>query len=312
MGNNHSKHGVDPQAQSQPVNQEPPKLWGHFQKKKKKKNSVAPVWVDYITKEPQPIPDAGSVAVPMHKGESIRIINTQGDQVVATWALAYRYDHIPAARAEAAVLYPKNTSQVLRLFPKLANKAAGAPLEYMSMSHTQSTLDRWTPIVSDTLVDQKRAPILKLVEDTSSGLHDTLTPACDRWLYAEMGVYSHHGSCFDNYWDALFKLQASRKQKQSKENEAQNNWVKDQGLEVLVNDLCSNSNVFPVSLYLFSDGSQTREFVRLEAMRDMVIVLSVCLRNVPRLNDASMEKSFVVFYEVLPKGRGEQSSGQSG
>ena len=123
---------------------------------------------------------------------------------------------------------------------------------------------------------------------------------------------SHHASCLDNYWDALSRLRKGRNQKEIEVNEAQNKWVKDQGLEMLVNDLCSNSNVFPDPIHLFPDDSMTREYVQLEAMRDVVFVLSVCPRYVPRLDDSSREKHCVVYYEVLLKGRGEQRSGQGG
>lgn len=47
-------------------------------------NWLTKAFVDFTTPGELPIPTCGSVAVPLHKGESIKIINTPGDQVVAT------------------------------------------------------------------------------------------------------------------------------------------------------------------------------------------------------------------------------------
>ncbi|KAF2437969.1 hypothetical protein P171DRAFT_424963 [Karstenula rhodostoma CBS 690.94] len=301
-----------------------------WRRSKKLYNPVAKYWADYTTKAPQPVPAGGSIAVPVHKGESIKIINTHGNQVVAIWALAHRNDPTAdlfgTARNEAAPIFPNDTVQSASSFPKLANVAAGASREYMSTSHTRSALGRRFPRVSDILVDQKRAPILRLVEDTSPGVHDTLSPACDRWLYARLGIKSHHASCFDNYWDALSRLQTGRNEAETRENNAQKDWVNDKELEVSVNDFCSDSNVFPDPIHLFGNVSmengpqisgvyskikppvsKAREYVRLEAMRDVVVVLSACPQVDLMINEPD-KKPIEVHYEVLPRNNGEQDA----
>lgn len=52
--------------------------------------------------------------------------------------------------------------------------------------------------------------MLTIMEDTTSGVHDTLIAACDRWRYAELGVEralkGSHRSCADNLVEALAAL----------------------------------------------------------------------------------------------------------
>src|SRR5438105_10448182 len=52
--------------------------------------------------------------------------------------------------------------------------------EFMSMEHARVAMGRILPKVGDTLVTNRRRPILTLIEDTSGGVHDTLLAACDR------------------------------------------------------------------------------------------------------------------------------------
>lgn len=65
------------------------------------------------------------------------------------------------------------------------------------MAQTRSKLQRLIPIVNDTFVDTHRRPILTLVKDTSSGVHDMLFPPCDDWRYQELGI-KDHASCGGN------------------------------------------------------------------------------------------------------------------
>ena len=50
------------------------------------------------------------------------------------------------------------------------------------MEHTRSGLKRLIPRVGDSLLTNKRRPILTVVEDTC-GVHDTLMSACDIFRY---------------------------------------------------------------------------------------------------------------------------------
>ncbi len=109
------------------------------------------------------IPARKGKATRLHRGQTIKVINTRGQQVVDTWAF--------------------NASDVK---------------EFMSMEHTRVAIGGIIPKVGDALVTNKRRPILTLVEDTSGGIHDTLFAACDRYRYELLGCKEYHDNCTDN------------------------------------------------------------------------------------------------------------------
>jgi uncharacterized protein YcgI (DUF1989 family) len=51
---------------------------------------------------------------------------------------------------------------------------------------------RLTPRVGDVLVANRRRPSVRLVEDSSPGLRETLIPACDPQRYADLGHRGFH------------------------------------------------------------------------------------------------------------------------
>ncbi len=117
------------------------------------------------------IPARRGKAARLNKGQSIKVINTHGEQVVDTWAFAADDLH-----------------------------------EFMSMEHWRPTVLRIIPEVGDALVTNKRRPILTLTEDTSSGIHDTLMAACDSYRYGLLGCTDYHDNCTDNLFAAMRQL----------------------------------------------------------------------------------------------------------
>ena len=83
---------------------------------------------------------------------------------------------------------------------------AGDMAECMSMEHSRVAIGGVFPRPGDTMVTNKRRPILTLVEDTSPGIHDTLIAACDRWRYMLLGAGDDHDNCEDNLHDGLAAL----------------------------------------------------------------------------------------------------------
>lgn len=117
------------------------------------------------------IPARRGKAVTLNQGQSVRVINTHGQQVVDTWA--FRRDD---------------------------------PTEFMSMEHSRTSLGRIIPKVGQSMTTNRRRPILSLVEDTSGGIHDTLLAACDRYRYELLGCEGYHDNCTDNLAAALVVL----------------------------------------------------------------------------------------------------------
>ena len=120
------------------------------------------------------IPARKGIAAFVECGQSVKVINTHGSQVVDTWAFS-RHDHH----------------------------------EFMSMEHTRSTLGKMIPAPGDPFHSNRRRPILTLAEDTSPGIHDTLCAACDIYRYMGLGCTTYHDNCTDNLAACLYELQVT-------------------------------------------------------------------------------------------------------
>lgn len=117
------------------------------------------------------LPARRGVAIRLQQGQTLRLINTHGKQVVDTWAFN------PDDLGEA-----------------------------MSMEHSRPFWLKLNPCKGDSLVTNKRRKILTLTEDTTPGVHDTLVAACDPTRYEQLGVVGHHDSCNENLFLALDTL----------------------------------------------------------------------------------------------------------
>ena len=117
------------------------------------------------------IPARRGKAAFVNRGQTIKVINTHGQQVVDTWAFN-RHD--------------------IR--------------EFMSMEHSRATHHHMIPRVGDRLLTNHRRPVLTILEDTAGGIHDTLMAACDRYRYEELGCTDYHDNCTDNLATALAEL----------------------------------------------------------------------------------------------------------
>jgi len=104
-------------------------------------------------------------------GTPVRVINSEGGQVVDTWAF-----------------------NALDLS------------EFMSMEHSRVHMGRVAPIAGSVLLSNRRRPIVTLAADTSGGIHDTLMAACDVHRYRMLGASGYHDNCTDNLQAALAAL----------------------------------------------------------------------------------------------------------
>ena len=116
------------------------------------------------------IPARRGRAAFVSRGKGMKVTNTYGTQVVDCWAFS-----------------------------------AENPGEFMSMEHCRVSLERYRPRAGDTMVTNRRRPILEILEDTSPGVHDTMMAACDLYRYRLLGCEEHR-NCTDNLWEALVAL----------------------------------------------------------------------------------------------------------
>ena len=180
------------------------------------------------------VPARKGLGLHVKRGQQVRVINTYGTQVVDVWAF---------------------------------NDAD--PSEFMAMEHSRVTLGRWRPILGNTLVTNRRRPILKITEDTTPGIHDTVCAACDRYRYELLGHKGYHDSCSDNLATAL----------------------KDNGIS-------TDARPQPLNLFmvvdLAEDGelifrapvSQPGQYVTLRAEMDCLVAFSSCPQDIVTVNGA--------------------------
>ena len=114
------------------------------------------------------VPPRCGVAVRVGAGNLLRVINTHGTQVCDFWAFN-----------------------------------ADNPYEYLSMSHCHTELESVMPHTGDTLVSNRRLPIVTIREDDSPGVHDTVIACCDWPRYRRLGCADYHDNCADNLRMAL-------------------------------------------------------------------------------------------------------------
>lgn len=182
------------------------------------------------------IPAGHGRAFRLVAGQRLRVTTTEGGQVVDTWALA---------------------------LPDLD--------EVMSMEHTRARLLSVSPKAGDDLWSNRRRPILRLVEDSSPGVHDTLIAACDPQRYAQLGHSGPHRSCAENFEAALAELGYAAP------------------------PVPAPLNVF-MNIPVAADGrlsfepspARPGDAVTLEAVRDVVVVLSACPQDLVPINGAAM------------------------
>jgi uncharacterized protein len=194
------------------------------------------------------IPARHGKAVAVDKGRSIRLINTHGHQIVDTWAFNKRDLH-----------------------------------ECLSMEHCRVAINSLRPKVGNTLVTNKRRPIVTLIEDTSPGVHDMVIASCDRYRYASLGCIEYHDSCTDNLVNAL----------------------KEVGLTAPY--IPCPFNIFQNTPYDSKAGliewrptpAKPGDYVVLRAEMDMIIVFSSCPMDIVKLNGPGGGDPRETHYQLL-------------
>jgi len=171
-------------------------------------------------------------AVHIQRGQHVKVINTYGTQVLDTWAF--------------------NSDDVG---------------EYMSMEHTRSINSRIYPRLGDSLVTNRRRPILTIIEATSPGIHDTVLCACNRYIYEELGAGPSHRNCEDNLHEALGELGLTIPSTPSPLNLFMNTPVRADG-----------------SIERLPPHSKPGDHIIMRADMDIVIVFSACPQDITPIN----------------------------
>lgn len=194
------------------------------------------------------IPARHGKAAFVKKGQRIRLINTHGYQIVDTWAF--------------------NTHDMK---------------EFMSMEHCRVALNSLRPKVGQSLVTNKRRPIVTLVEDTTPGVHDMLLAACDRYRYESLGCKEYHDNCTDNLAAGLKEVELELPETPCPFN------------------IFQNTPPDPVSseIKFLPPVAKPGQYVTLRAEMDLVIAFSACPQDMIPVNGPNGGKPTEAHFEIL-------------
>lgn len=192
------------------------------------------------------VPAREGRAVSLNAGERLAILNEKGHQVCDFFALV-----------------------------------RGSPAEMLSMAHTRTALGKVHVARGDTLVTNRRRPLIEIVEDTSTGPHDILIACCDAARYEQLGASGYHDNCADNFRMALHAI------------------------GVGTTHVPSPFNIW-MNVPLAGDGtyrwappaSAPGDHIVLEAKEACICVLSACPQDMTPVNGIGTEPAPLVFWIV--------------
>ena len=188
------------------------------------------------------IPARSGRAARMTKGQTLKVINTHGTQIVDFWAFS-----------------------------------AKDVREFMSMEHTRPIIGKLTPVVGDELRTNKRNVILKIVRDTSPGVHDTTIAACCPIRYKQMGVKGYHASCQENLFAALKSVRRTTTEVPSPFN------------------LFQNSQYHPKRGLEFKPSvCKPKDYISFKAGMDCIVVFSACPQDLLGVNSNPTEAHYQI------------------
>lgn len=138
------------------------------------------------------------------------------------------------------------------------------PQEYLSPSHTVSSLSKLVPEVGDSVLSNHRRPLLRIVRD-DVGRHDLVVPCCDPERYAIDYDAPDHGSC-------LASLEAAI-----------------EGTDLpLRGEMCwnvfMNNQVEDGKIVTYEPPHPAGSTIAMEVLEDMTVALSACPQDISAVN----------------------------
>ena len=190
------------------------------------------------------IPARQGRAVHLNKGDRLFILNESGHQVCDFFALLH-----------------------------------DSPAEVLSMEHTRTALGKVYVGQGDTLVTNRRRPLIAIAEDTSEGHHDILIACCDQPRYEQLGCEDYHDNCADNFRMALRAIGVQPTHVPAPFN------------------IWMNVPVGEDGCYRWTaPASKEGDHVALEAKETCVCVMSACPQDMTPVNGEDMEPADLVFW----------------
>ncbi|HLR61978.1 MAG TPA: urea carboxylase-associated family protein [Lentibacillus sp.] len=138
--------------------------------------------------------------------------------------------------------------------------------EFVSPVHMRASLSSIRLKVGDPLYSNKRRPLMTFAEDTV-GKHDFFFPACDYYRYKVDFGSEDHPNCHDNLKEALEAYGLGNKP------------VPDP-INLFMNNVLDETGDYELSEPLSNPG----DYVRLQALEEVVIACSTCSQDMEPVN----------------------------
>ncbi|KAK5198721.1 hypothetical protein LTR92_001192 [Exophiala xenobiotica] len=255
--------------------------------------------------------------VALKSGQRLKLINPHGNQVIDFWAFVFPSNTSTASDGDGDIVPPRSfirSSSSSTTTSTSATTTTTTPypfatgIQYFSASRTRSILSKLIPATRDVLYTNKSLPLFTLVEDTTSGIHDTLFGCCDRFRMHNLGHPDYeHASCSENMHVALARAAAANDDDDSNNNKlfapgsmrVSDEWTPDP-LNVFMNvpittGLDRNSGGGRIECR--PPQSKRGECIVLRAERDCLAVMSACPNDL--IKGVNAGECVGVEYEVL-------------
>ncbi len=147
------------------------------------------------------IPARTGAYVGLKKGQKIKLINPYGTQVIDFWSFVFPN----ASPSNIPTSFTRSTGEGADYTETIPYPFVSG-IQYLSASRTRSVLSKLIPSAEshDVLYTNKSLPLFTLLEDNTTGIHDTLFGCCDRFRYNNLGIDGYdHPSCAENMHIAL-------------------------------------------------------------------------------------------------------------
>jgi len=243
------------------------------------------------------IPAKTGAYVSLKAGQRLKLTNPHGNQVIDFWAFVFPSNNASGATPTSFIRSTEPYSEE-SIAPQPFPYVSG--VQYMSASRTRSVLSKLIPSAQthDILYTNKSLPLFTLVEDTTSGIHDTLFGCCDRFRYHQLGIPDYeHPSCAENMHLALRDAAAAGA---FRPGSVSSEWTPDP-LNVFMNvpiTTALDRESGGGQIQCINPESKPGEYLVLRAEMDCVAVMSACPNDkIPGVNAG---KCTEVEYEVLP------------
>lgn len=136
--------------------------------------------------------------------------------------------------------------------------------EYLSPSHTVSSLSKLVPVVGDAVLSNHRTPLMKITRD-DVGRHDLVVPCCDPERYSIDYGAPDHRSCLGSLQEAI------------------------EGRDLpLRGEMCwnvfMNNQIEDGKIVTHEPPHPAGSTIALEALEDVIVALSACPQDISAVN----------------------------